>query len=186
MVADKLILLHSVLRVYASNFMNLHWNACGEEFNDAHKAISTDYYELCDKYIDSTAEMIARLGVNPPNYNEVMHIIFHHNIDINQEAADSVVPKDESTGYAALLKEYADDSEYKDEFIMIDSSKLYRRIDIINYANVMLGQIKTLIENCIADEEIQAIENSGIRSDLEAMHAEFDLQHRYINKRRMM
>ena len=59
-MVNKLIKLNAVLRLYHQNFLNLHWNSAGEEFNDAHKGISTDYYELCDKYIDTTAEMICR------------------------------------------------------------------------------------------------------------------------------
>lgn len=148
---DKLKELNAVLRIYQSNFLNLHWNAVGEEFNDAHKGISTDYYEMCGKYIDSTAEMIVRFGVNPPNYLEVLDTIKDSN----------------------------------NQYMIIDSTQLYTRKDIIEKADIMLGDIVNLIGEVLESEEISATINTGIRSDLEAMHSEFDLQYRYINKRRM-
>ena len=41
---DKLIELNSVLRLYESNYRNLHWNSKGIDFNDSHKSITTEYY----------------------------------------------------------------------------------------------------------------------------------------------
>lgn len=144
----NLVKLNAMLRVYNSNFLNLHWNTVGEEFNDAHKGISTDYYELCDKYVDTTAEMIARFGINAPNYIEVANM-----------ASD---------------------------FIVVDSTKLYTRKEIIEYADKMLGDICKCIVTCLAEDCMKEGYNTGIRSDLEAMHSEFDLQYRYINKRRLV
>lgn len=153
MLSNSLLLLNAVLRVYHSNFLNLHWNSVGEEFNDAHKNISTDYYELCDKYIDSTAEMVARLGVNPYNYRDAYNAL----------------------GNCKSL-----------EVINIDTSVLYNRKSIIELSDKMLGGIINILEICLLSEELEDVSNTGIRSDLEAMHSEIDLQYRYINKRRMM
>lgn len=171
-MVDKLLLLNALLRVYHDNFLNLHWNSIGEEFNDAHKSISTDYYELCDKYIDSTAEMIARLGKNPYNYKEVCSVVF-------PQVQEPVVKE---SSYSSLL-EYSDLAV---GYILIDSNILYTRKDIIEKSNIMLKDILRLIEDCLSAEGSDNIENVGIKSDLEAMHSEFDLQYRYINRRRIM
>lgn len=151
-MVNKLIKLNAILRLYHQNFLNLHWNSAGEEFNDAHKSISTDYYELCDKYIDTTAEMICRLGGNPLNYIQVVEFL------TNQDS----------------------------KYFVTDSSKMYERKDIIKWSDVMLGDILKNIEEVLEDDEAEDSCNIGIKSDLEAMHSEFDLQYRYINKRRMM
>ena len=71
----KLIELNCILRLYESNFRNLHWNSAGENFDGAHKEITTDYYEMLGTTIDETAEIIAMLGENAPNYIETYKII---------------------------------------------------------------------------------------------------------------
>lgn len=146
---NSLIKLNAFLRLYESNFYNLHWNSKGEEFNDAHKGISTDYYELCGKYIDITAEMICRFGKLPLNFREV-----------------------------CIVGE-------KSNCLFIESQKLYSRKDIIELSDKMLGDIVSIIVNCLDNEEINNTINSGIKSELETMLEAFDLQYRYINKRRL-
>lgn len=149
---DKLIELNAVLRLYHSNFLNLHWNSKGEKFDEAHKRITTEYYELCDKYIDSTAEMVTRFNHNPLNY----------------------------LGVAELA------NKASDVLCIVDSNILYSWADIIKYSDKMLGDILKIVEACLLDPEMEKINNAGIKSDLEAMHSEFDLHYRYINKRRML
>ena len=144
--------LHIALRLYHANFMNLHWNAKGEGFDDAHKRITTDYYDLCYKHIDTTAEMLARLNISCPNYIESAY--------------------------------YIDKAEH--HFYMVDSSKLYNKMEIMRIASSMLNDILSLIEASLKDECIEDDPaNVGIKSDLESMHSEFDLQARYINARRL-
>jgi DNA-binding ferritin-like protein len=145
--------LHVALRLYHSNLLNLHWNSHGMDFNDSHKSITTEYYELCDKYIDITAEMLARLNVYAPNYIEVVQYI----------------------------------SKSSENFHVVDSKKLYTREEIVSLIDTMLESILSFIAKSLNDEEIKDnITNVGIKSDLEAMYSEFDLQYRYINKRRMV
>lgn len=81
--------LLSVMRLYESNFRNLHWNSRGEEFNDAHKSITEEYYELYAKNIDRVAEMNSMLGFLPPNYIETAEII--NNSEVNYVVIDSAV-----------------------------------------------------------------------------------------------
>lgn len=147
---NELIKLNALLRLYESNFLNLHWNAKEEDFNDSHKGISTDYYELTSKYIDVTAEMICRLGKCPLNYKEV-----------------------------CILSE-------KSGNIFVESQKLYDRKDIIELSDKMLSDIVNNITTCLESEEMQSSINAGIKSTLESMLEEFDIQYRYINKRRML
>ena len=71
----KLKLLNAVMRLHESNIRNLHWNSAGEEFNDAHKEITTEYYELLSDNVDKTAELLAMFGINAPNYIEVIQTI---------------------------------------------------------------------------------------------------------------
>ena len=148
---SMLVVLNSLLRVYCSNFSVLHWNAAGEEFNDAHRSIAEEYEELCHKYVDVTAEMATRLGVNPLNYTEVIELMNSSNR----------------------------------QFIIVDSKRFYSRKDIIMIADKMFADIVTLISATIESEELQTPINAGIRSELESILNDFDLQYRYINKRRM-
>lgn len=67
--------LDAVLRLYEGNFRNLHWNAVGIDFNDSHKSISTEYYEMVSDTIDVVAEIICMLGENPCNYMEAIDIL---------------------------------------------------------------------------------------------------------------
>lgn len=150
---NNLYNLHIALRVYHSNLLNLHWNSHGMDFNDSHKDITTEYYELCDKYIDITAEMLARLNIFAPNYIEVVDYM----------------------------------SKSEDKFHIVDSAKLYSREEIVALVDKMFESILFYIEKSLEDEEIKNnIKNVGIKSDLESMYSEFDLQYRYINKRRMV
>lgn len=73
---SKLQELDAVLRIYESNFRNLHWNSVGNDFNDSHKSITTEYYEMLSNTIDQVAEMICMLGGgNPCNYKEALDIV---------------------------------------------------------------------------------------------------------------
>jgi len=143
--------LHIALRLYHANLMNLHWNAKGEDFNDSHKSITSEYYDLCYKYIDITAEMLARLNITCPNYIEAA--------------------------------KWMQESEAK--YFVVDSNRLYTRAQIIQLADYMFKGILNLIEYTLAEDLMKDPRNTGIKSDLESMHSEFDLQSRYINARRM-
>ena len=48
------------------------------------------------------------------------------------------------------------------------------------------GNKVELIGNCLESEEMKATINAGIKSTLESMLDEFDIQYRYINKRKMV
>ena len=72
---SKLLELQSVLRLYCSNLSNLHWNACGEEFNDSHVNICDGLIDLFHDWIDPVGEMLTRLDINPLNYAEVLDLI---------------------------------------------------------------------------------------------------------------
>lgn len=147
----KLKELFSVLVLYRSNFENLHWNTTGENFDNGHKEISTDYYEMISETIDTVAEMLARLEVNPPNYKEVMEVI---------EDAD-------------------------DDFLLVESKELYNRTAIVGYANIMLNDIVKLLIKAWDSDEMKDPINVGIKSTLESLINDYDIQARYINKRKI-
>ena len=71
----KLVILDALLRLYEQNFRNLHWNAKGEDFNDSHKSITTEYYEMLAEDVDKVAEILSMLGKNPCNYPQALEII---------------------------------------------------------------------------------------------------------------
>ena len=71
----KLKLLDAVLRLYEQNFRNLHWNSVGLEFNDSHKNITTEYYEMVSEDVDAVAEILCMFNVNPANYIEAYDMI---------------------------------------------------------------------------------------------------------------
>lgn len=146
---NELIKLNAILRFHESNFENLHWNTQGEEFDDAHKDITTGYYELCAEHIDTTAEMIARLGGFPFNYSEVAEVA-------------------SELGWTE-----------------VQSDRLYTRPEIIQIAQQLLTEILAVIAECLSSADMAAVENAGIKSELESIQEAFDLQGRYINKRRL-
>ena len=148
---NSLLELHSVLRLYCANLSNLHWNSCGEEFNDAHVNITDGLIDLFHKWIDPVGEMLTRLDINPLNYAEVFDLI-----------------KNSSNDY-----------------FIADSTKRYNRKEIITIADVMLKDIVTLLCTVLESEEMKATINAGIKSELEGMLNDFDLQYRYLNKRRL-
>lgn len=148
---DKLIELNSVLRLYESNYRNLHWNSKGIDFNDSHKSITTEYYEMISESIDEVAEFISRLGGNAPNYMEVCEIL----------------------------------NKQEKRYMIINSSELYTRQQIVEVSDVMLNDICTLIAECLEESVMQETINAGIKSDLESMLSKYDLQARYINKRKL-
>ena len=75
MATNKLLELDAVLRIYEQNFRNLHWNSKGLEFNDSHKNITTEYYEMISADVDKVAELLAILGVDPLNYLEAAEYV---------------------------------------------------------------------------------------------------------------
>ena len=149
----KLKLLLSVLILYRSNFHNLHWNSKGKSFDRIHVQITDDYMGLMDKYIDIVGEMITRLGDNPPNLLEAIHII---------EESDKNI-------------------------FVVHSDDLYDLEDVIKCSDIMLRDVIELIKDAYEEPEIQdEFSNVGIKASLEGMVDEFDIQYRYLNKRRMM
>ena len=74
----KLKELDAILRIYETNFRVLHWNSIGIDFNDSHKEITTEYYEMVSGTIDKIAEMLCMLGENPCNYLEAVKIAMNN------------------------------------------------------------------------------------------------------------
>ena len=74
----KLKELDAILRIYETNFRVLHWNSVGIDFNDSHREISTEYYEIVSGTIDKIAEMLCMLGENPCNYLEAVKIAMNN------------------------------------------------------------------------------------------------------------
>ena len=72
---NNLKILDAVLRLYEQNFRNLHWNSYGEDFNDSHKSITTEYYELLSDIIDKVAEMMCMSHCSPANYLEAYELV---------------------------------------------------------------------------------------------------------------
>lgn len=75
----KLKELDALLRLYEANFRVLHWNSVGIDFNDSHKSITTEYYEMISDTIDKIAEILCMLGENPCNYLEAVKIVMNNN-----------------------------------------------------------------------------------------------------------
>ena len=84
----KLKELDALLRLYEQNFRNLHWNSAGLEFNDSHKNITTEYYEMLAEDVDAIAEILCMYGANPVNYVEAYEII--KNTDNNYYIVNSM------------------------------------------------------------------------------------------------
>jgi hypothetical protein len=119
--------------------------------------------------------------VNPPNYIDVIRIL-------NTVVVQNPNPEERLSGskdsdvdaYKSLIE--SNDEVYK--YIVIDSNKLYTREEIVKFADIMLADIVCAIEECLSSNDID--EYIGIKSDLEAMYSEVDLQLSYINRRRLL
>ena len=70
-------------------------------------------------------------------------------------------------------------------YLIVNSSELYSREQIVQLSDTMLNDICTLISECLEDSVMQETINAGIKSDLESMLSKYDLQARYINKRKL-
>lgn len=147
----KLKELFCVLCIYHFNFRNMHWNSVGENFDNAHKEITTEYYEMLDGTIDTVGEMLTRLGINPCNYVEVLKFI----------------------------------KETDGNYMVVESSQLYDRTAIVTMSETMLTDIVKLMVAAWDSEEMKNPMNVGIKSTLESLINDYDMQARYINKRKM-
>lgn len=67
--------LDSALRLYESNFRVLHWNSAGLDFNDSHKSITTELYEMTSDNVDKVAEILCMVGMTPGNYIDILNIL---------------------------------------------------------------------------------------------------------------
>lgn len=84
--------------------------------------------------------------------------------------------------YAEAL-DIIDDSEL--DHLMIKSDCCYKASDIQENSQIMFADILGLIETALQDDNIaNNIKNVSIKASLESMHGDFDLQYRYLNKRR--
>ena len=85
--------------------------------------------------------------------------------------------------YAETLEELNNSNR---NFLIVDSKKLYSRKQIIELSDIMLADICKLLVECLQDQTVQLPENIGIKADLESILAQYTLEYRFINKRRMM
>lgn len=57
--------------------------------------------------------------------------------------------------------------------------------EFAKYTDAMLDHILLCLRELLASEAAQALENVGIKATLEGLYDKYDLQKRYLNKRRM-
>ena len=69
---------------------------------------------------------------------------------------------------------------------VVNSNYLYEKEEVYKYIQKMLIVIMKNIEETLELDAIQDIKNTGIRSDLEAMHNEYDIERRFKNARRLL
>lgn len=72
------------------------------------------------------------------------------------------------------------------KFVVVESDKLYNFSQFVDITNAMLDGILKSIAAVHDTEEMSDIKNIGIRSELEGIYNKYDLQMRYLNKRRLM
>lgn len=148
----KFKVLNAVLRLYESNMRNLHWNSAGEEFNDSHKSITEEYYELLAETVDKISEIMAIFEINAPNYVEVLMII----------------------------------KQCEKSFLVVESTKLYSRADVVRLIDVMFKDIIELIVDVLEDYTFENPANAGVKSELENILYTFTFQQKYINGRKLV
>lgn len=120
----KLKLLNAVMRLHESNIRLLHWNSYGEEFNDSHKAITEEYYELFATNIDKVSEIMGMLDITPPNYIEVIPLIKEENNRYLMVKSDKIYTREEIINIldvifgdiTGLILEVLDEEEIQDPY----------------------------------------------------------------------
>ena len=80
---------------------------------------------------------------------------------------------------AELLESYDDH-----DFTMLEAEDDYCIDCFIRHSDTMFADILKCIEELLQNSELENIKNVGIKSDLESIYSEIDLQYRYINARR--
>ena len=84
------------------------------------------------------------------------------------------------------LEVYAIVKKYKEDYVVIDSNKLYNRSEISDKIGHMFEDITNIIAEILDDDELEDSKQVAIKSELESIMYDFDFQRRYINKRRLM
>ena len=69
---------------------------------------------------------------------------------------------------------------------VVNSNYLYEKEEVYKHIQKMLIVIMRNIEETLELDVIQDMKNTGIRSDLEAMHNEYDIERRFKNARRLL
>lgn len=115
-----------------------------------------------------------------PNFEEFHELAGDYYTKI-EECIDTVAEMGIAQGEMPLTLMEAFDllKEDKHKFAILKSSGSYSGADLVAHIDVMFGDIVMFLE-----ELIEAVENPGIRSELETMHAWFDKELNYKNKRR--
>ena len=138
---EKLVELDAVLRIYEQNFRNLHWNSKGIEFNDSHKNITTEYYEMVAADVDKVAETLAILGLDPFNYLEAAKFI--------TESESKYFIVDSKTHYSKLeICKFAD--------IMLNDICTILAAAIEELSNPLDAGIKSELETLLYNYSLQA------------------------------
>lgn len=70
------------------------------------------------------------------------------------------------------------------DYLVLKADKKIDYSEFVSATDSMLQQILLCLESVHETKELQDIHNMGIKSDIEAMHASYDLQYRYLNARR--
>ena len=71
------------------------------------------------------------------------------------------------------------------KFVVVEADKLYNFEQFADITNAMFDGILKALMVAHESEEIADIKNIGIKSELESIYNKYDLQMRYLNKRRL-
>lgn len=84
------------------------------------------------------------------------------------------------------LEVYAIVKKYNENYVVVDSGKLYNRREISEKIGAMFGDITDIISEILDSDDLQSTKQAAIKSELESIMFDFDFQRRYINKRRLL
>lgn len=86
--------------------------------------------------------------------------------------------------YFDVIKVIKENEDFKP--IVISSDQMFNKDECYTKLDSIYRSILKTIENAWESDDIKDnISNIGIRSDLESMHNEYDIQYRFINKRKI-
>lgn len=125
---------------------------------------------------NAKGEKFDRIHQLADEYSEMLHG------DIDTVAEMLMRLSQDPPSYDEVVEILRNDTDI--DFKIIDGKAFYDYEEFSKLSNSMLNDILVSISNVLGTEEIAEFNNVGIKAELEGLYNKYDLQYRYLNKRR--